>query len=68
MTSGSVPIPRAPRDPRLPTTHQPTGPTGVTPETVEARLGEILSRYPESLSEEVGILEEAHRLLHDALA
>jgi len=34
----------------------------------EARLQEILSRHPVTLAEEAGILEEAHRLLHDALA
>lgn len=62
VTDGSAPIPR---DPRNFPTDQHTAPT---PDTVEARLQEILSRHPVTLAEEAGILEEAHRLLHDALA
>lgn len=62
VTDGSAPIPRDPRNPRPGETSPPV------PEAVEARLQEILSRHPVTLAEEAGILEEAHRLLHDALA
>ncbi|WP_143758443.1 hypothetical protein [Corynebacterium efficiens] len=62
MTVGSAPLPRDPRNPRTGETDSPG------PETIEARLQEILSPHPQTLAEEAGILEEAHRLLHDALA
>lgn len=48
-----------PQDPRL---------AGPSAETVESTLHEILSRPADNLAEEAVHLEEAYRILNDALA
>lgn len=48
-----------PQDPRTP---------GPNPAEVETRLHDVLARDAQTLSEEAGNLEEAYRILNDALA
>ncbi|NLZ56966.1 MAG: hypothetical protein GX898_01425 [Corynebacterium sp.] len=48
-----------PQDPRV---------AAPIPQEIEARVNEVLSRPAETLSEEAVHLEEAYRILNDALA
>lgn len=47
-----------PQDPR----------SSADPELIAAKVNEILSKTAENLSEEAAFLEEAHRILSEALA
>lgn len=57
----------APMPGHFPTPQDPRRP-GPSPEEIEARVNGVLSRHAATLTEETTNLEEAYRILNDALA